>query len=208
MHSSLQPSSRPTYKRACVLFRQFLDDTFNTAQVSLPISPTMLALFLAYLFDKQYAPSTVNTYVSALGYSHKLAGLPDPTKVFYIIQMIKGYTELGSRVDCRLPFSLPILRRIVSVAPSVTGSVFQETLFRTMCLTAFFAFLRVGEMTVNKKEANLPLQLHQLCPILNSDNKVTGYKVSFQDFKHSYNQPTFFYNYKPSEGCLSCNSFN
>ena len=51
-----------------------------------------------------------NTYVSALVYSHKLSGLPDPTKVIFIIQM------LGSRLDKRLPITLPILHRIIDSA--------------------------------------------------------------------------------------------
>ena len=81
----------------------------------------MLALFIAYLYDKQYAPSTVNTYVSALGYSHKLSGFPDPTKVFFILQMLKGYSTKGFKLDNRLPVTLPILERIISTARNITS---------------------------------------------------------------------------------------
>ena len=35
--------------------------------------------------------------VSALGYSHKLSGFPDPSRAFFIMQMLKGYTKLGAR---------------------------------------------------------------------------------------------------------------
>lgn len=49
------------------------------------------------MFDSRYAPSTVNTYVSAMGYSHKLMAFPDPTKVFFVSQMIKGYGKIGFR---------------------------------------------------------------------------------------------------------------
>ena len=44
---------------------------------SAPPPPT-LALCIAYLFHRNYAPSTVNTYVSAFGYSS-----PVPRSVFY-----------------------------------------------------------------------------------------------------------------------------
>jgi len=64
------------------------------------------------MYDRHYATSTVSTYVSILGYSHKLSGFPDPTKAFFIVQMLKGYGKLGSRVDSRLPITLPILHRI------------------------------------------------------------------------------------------------
>ena len=36
---------------------------------SLPITPATLALFIAYLFKRNYAASTVNTYISTSGYS-------------------------------------------------------------------------------------------------------------------------------------------
>ena len=71
----------------------------------LPVSPSVLALFIAHLFDRKYAPATINTYGSAIGYSHKLACLPDPTKVFYINQMLKGLGKLHARFDTRLPHS-------------------------------------------------------------------------------------------------------
>ena len=61
----------------------------------MPVPPHTLALLIAYLFHRRYAPSTVNTYVSANGYSHELAGLPDPTKTLLITQMLKGYGTNG-----------------------------------------------------------------------------------------------------------------
>ena len=114
MTSSLQPSSLPTYKRAWKLYNQFLHSTFHGVFMALPISPPNLALFIAYLFDNHYAPSTVTTYVSALGYSHKLAGFPDPSRAFFIMQMLKNYGKLGACLDSRLPITLPILHIIIA----------------------------------------------------------------------------------------------
>ena len=74
---SLQPSSIPTSKRAWTLFAQFQIKLFNKDVVALPISPSVLPLFIAYLFDFKYAPFTVSTYVFAIGYSHRLSGLPE-----------------------------------------------------------------------------------------------------------------------------------
>ena len=52
-----------------------------------------MALFIAHMFNSHYAPSTVTTHISALGYSHKLLGFPDPSKVFYVSQILKGYKK-------------------------------------------------------------------------------------------------------------------
>lgn len=140
MKSSLQPSSLPTYKRAWRLYNQFLHSTFQGLSVALPISPPNLALFIAYMFDNHYAPSTVTTYISALGYSHKLSGYPDPTKVFFIMQMLKGYGKLGARLDSRLPITLPILHRILEAASSFSSSKYQICQFQAMCSIAFSCF--------------------------------------------------------------------
>ena len=119
------------------VFRKFTAATISRV----PISPSVLALFIAYLFDKHYAPSTVNTYVSALGFSHKLMSLSDPTKVFYVCQMLKGYHKKGFRPDSRLLISLPILHRLILVAPQLSGSPYQVFQFQAMCSLAFYAFL-------------------------------------------------------------------
>ena len=65
------------------------------------------------MFDKNYVCSTARTYVSALGCCHRVAGYSDPTKVFWVLEMLKGYTKMGMRVDTRLPITLPILLSIV-----------------------------------------------------------------------------------------------
>lgn len=190
--SSLQSSSVPTYRRAWRLFYQFLNSVFHSAHPSLPISPHMLALFIAYMYDKNYAPSTVSSYVSALGYSHKFLGFPDPTKAFFIIQMIKGYTKLGSRVDSRLPITLPILHRIIESSSQLAISRYSCCQFQAMCSLAFFAFLRVGEMTITShNQGNSPLQVHQLVKLLDNTQRVVAFKVVFHNFKHNYNQRTF-----------------
>ena len=40
-------------------------------------------------FDRQHL------HISVLGYSHRLAGVHDPTKVFWVIEMLKGYGKLA-----------------------------------------------------------------------------------------------------------------
>lgn len=114
VQSSLQPSSLPTYRRAWNLFCQFLYNIFPGTSPTLPFSSQTIALFIAYLFDRQYASSTVKTYISALGYFHKLYGFSDPTKNFFIMKMLRGYAKKGTRLDGHLPITLPLLHRIVA----------------------------------------------------------------------------------------------
>ena len=62
--------------------------------------------------------------------------------------MLKGYGKLGSGFDGRLPITLPILHKILCLAPDLSLSRYELCLFRAMCCLAFYAFLRVGEMAV------------------------------------------------------------
>ena len=144
LHSSLQPSSLPTYRRAWKLFSQFLHLILPDFSTTLPISLPVLALFIAYMYDCHYAPSTVSTYVSALGYCHKLSGFPDPTKAFFIVQMLKGYGKLGSCLDSQLPITLPILHRILECSVTICSTPYDSCLFQAMCSLAFFACMHVG----------------------------------------------------------------
>ena len=140
------------------------------------------------MFQHQYASSTANTYVSALGYCHRLAGVNDPTKVFWVIEMLKGYGKLGSHVDTRLPITLPILRNIVQQTPSLCSSEYRAYLFQAMCTTAFFAFLRIGEITCCPRSPTV-LQIDQVVKLLDTSGKITGLKIMFANFKHLYNRP-------------------
>ena len=60
-----------------------------------------------------------------------------------------------------------------------------------MCSIAFYAFLRVGEMTSTKRHGPQPLQIHQVVKLVNDSNSIVLLTLPFQDFKHSYNQPPF-----------------
>ena len=55
---------------------------------------------------------------------------------------------------------------------------------------AFFAFLRIGQITVTTSN-NQPLQLHQLSRLYDTNNQVKGIKLTFENLKHNYNQRPF-----------------
>ena len=185
----------PTYRRAWKLYEEFQISVLQSSHVSLPVLPATLALFVAHLFDRSYASSTVNTYVSALGYFHRLAGLQDPTKTFYIIEMLKGYGKIGYKLDSRLPITLPILIRIMKGLEIFCVSQYELFMFKAMCTMAFFAFLRIGEITVSKRDSvngNL-LQLDQVSKKHSGNGTVVSLIITFTSYKHTgnYNQNPF-----------------
>ena len=131
--SSLQPSSIPTYRCAWKLFYQFLKRIFHFVSNSFPISPHTLAIIIAFMYNRNYAPSTLSSYVSALVYSHKFLSYSDPTKAFFIVQMLKGYNKLDYRLDTRLPIKLPVLQKLIESSAALYISEYQCCQFRAMC---------------------------------------------------------------------------
>lgn len=138
LHSSLQPSSMPSYTRAWRLFCKFFNNCYPGVTISLQFSPPTLALFIVYMFDHNYASSTVTTYMSDLGYFHKLHGHNDPSKNFFISQMMKGYSKIDSRLDSRFPITLPLLHRIVAAASNLAEPHYNIVLFQAICRFSHF----------------------------------------------------------------------
>ena len=129
----------------------------------------------------------MNTYVSALGYIHRLAGVADPTRVFFIMEMLKGYGKVSTRLDTRLPITVSILERMCANCTLVLGSGYIACMFKAMCATAFYAFLRIGEITATRQAPEV-IQLSQLTKLSTTSGFIASVKLTFHKFKHHYNQ--------------------
>ncbi|VDI11053.1 Hypothetical predicted protein, partial [Mytilus galloprovincialis] len=115
-----------------------------------PPSISHLVNYVAYLSKLGYAPATVKVYLSGLSYYLRINELTDLTSSFIIQKMLKGMDKLYGVVDSRKPITLEILARLINSLQSVCSSVYECTLFRSMFSLAFFAFLRIGEITINR----------------------------------------------------------
>jgi hypothetical protein len=73
--------------------------------------------------------------------------------------------------------------------PTLCSSEYRAYLFKAMCTTAFFAFLRIGEITCCPRSPTV-FQIDQVVNLVadNSGNILTGLKLTFANFKHSYNR--------------------
>ena len=80
------------------LYNTFSIDSLGQSACPVPLLPSNLAIFVAYLYQHSYASSTVNTNVSAFGYMHRMAGVADPTRVFFIMEMLEGYGKVSTRL--------------------------------------------------------------------------------------------------------------
>ena len=145
-----------------------------------------MALFIAFLAEQKYASSIVLTSISALGFPHRLAALPDPTKADIIQLALRGYSKRYPSRDSRLPISLSILENIISACVHTQTTLYNRRLMQGMFVFAFFAALRVGEITCqpNQTQRNL-IFLNQVAFIKEGEGGVTAIKFTLRNYKHS-----------------------
>ena len=143
-------ASVSVYKRPWKLFTDWSASYLGDMPINLPLQPAILALFIAHLYSRSYSSSSVTTYISAISYVHKLAGVADPTEAPLIIQILKGYRKLTPVNGVRLPITLPVLRNLIRAFEHSLSSHYQSGFVSAMCALAFFSFLRIGELTASR----------------------------------------------------------
>ena len=92
-----------------------------------------------------------------------------------------------------MPITLPILVRIMKGLDIFCVSQYELFMFKAMCAMAFFAFRRIGEITVSKRDSvngNL-LQLDQVSKKHSGNGNVVSLIITFTSYKHNYNQNPF-----------------
>ena len=88
------------------------------------------------------------------------------------MEMLKGYGKVSTRLDTRLPITVSILERMCANLDS--GYI--ACMFKAMCATAFYAFLRIGEITATKQAPEV-IQLSQLTKLCFIFNNTSGFIV-------------------------------
>ena len=89
----------------------------------------------------------MSSYISALGFPHRLASVPDPTKSEMIKLALRGYSKMNPSRDTQLLISLPTLENITLACEHTKSSQYSRKLIQAMYAVALFAALRVGEIT-------------------------------------------------------------
>ena len=104
--------------------------------------------FVSYLFSSGKASTSIATYLAALACYFKITNTPDLSNHFLVKKMLRGAKRLASSSDVRQPITLDVLEKLLVAVQYVAISGYQTHLYRAMFLLAFYAFLRVGEVTV------------------------------------------------------------
>ena len=117
----------------------------------LPVSQSVLCLFITYLANLGLAHGTIRTYLAAIRYLHISRDLPEPRstpmpKLSLVergIQRVKS-SEVSGRE--RLPITPMILWQIKALW-SIRAHEFDIVMLWAACCIAFFGFFRMGKIT-------------------------------------------------------------
>ncbi|MES9879362.1 MAG: hypothetical protein ABW185_00580 [Sedimenticola sp.] len=149
--------------------------------------------FLAHMFTSGYSISTVAAHASALAYIHKGLGFKDFSDSFLVKQFLKGANNTKSAApDTRLPITWDMLQQIVAAIPTTVKLYMQQVIFTAMCLLAFHAFLRIGEMCSKSSTTENNVIQRQDVHFIVDETGVSGIELTFRRFKHSSHPVTLF----------------
>ena len=156
----------------------------------MPVSTACIALFISFLCAKGLAPATINSYLSAIAYVHKIKGHYDPTKSFLVEKLLVAVGRRG-QADVRMPISRPLLYELVRALQHTSPSAYRRSLFGAMFMTAFYGFFRIGELSCNsKQQVDTVVQFDQVT-FLKQSSRVTAVKIVITKFKHNTNNRPF-----------------
>ena len=149
--------------------------------VTWPAPITHLQLFLAHLFERNYASKTASTYLSAISYHHKVNNITDTTQAFSVTSPLQGFQRLRSSTDTRQPIMYELLVKIHRNLGLVCYNEYETLLFQTAFSTAFFGLFRVSELAFTADDMwDRPLFL--------SDVNVTSQMLTIRLRKSKTNQ--------------------
>ena len=172
------------YQRTWAVFTEFYTHYFNSAPPSLPLTCASLALFISYLNARKLAPATVTSYLSAISYVHKIAGVHDPTKTFVIQKLMRAISRSKS-ADIRLPITRSVLHQLVRSLQHTNSSASQRTTFSTMFLFAFYGFFRVGELATKSLDCSDSVVQYCNVSFITSSADIRRVKITLARFKHN-----------------------
>ena len=115
-----------------------------------PVPLQNIVAFIVFMFKSGLAHSTVSCYISGLSFHTRINEFDDNTQKFVVKKLIDGNKRSKSpQKDSRLPITMELLVKILSVLPIVCSSHYESEIFTAAYALAYYGLFRVGELTVD-----------------------------------------------------------
>ncbi len=150
----------------------------------LPISSHNFSLFITHLSSSRYAAPTIHTYISAVGYFHKLKGMHNPAAQFLPRKLLESVDKIKPPKPSLLLISLQSLNKIVNCLNTICITPYDTKLYKALFLSLYYMCARVGELASSHNNTLNMLQLEDMS-ITKQQDQFSHFSVSFSNFKHN-----------------------
>jgi len=154
--AGLAPSTRRAYRSNALKYVKFCDEEKLTA---FPASEKVLCYFVATLFKRGIAGSSVRCYLAAVRYTQIALGMGDPgfSDWLQLGYVIRGFKKRAAKASSkpRLPITPAILRQLKKVWERQPDQFEGHMTWAVSCL-CFFGFLWSGKAVVPSQRAYDP----------------------------------------------------
>ena len=102
--------------------------------------------FIFYLQDSGKQYSTIQSYLSAITFAHKVRGLSDPTDSFLLKKFLLGtkrMSQSGSQLD---PITAPMLLELIHLVDTLSTTSYNKALLRALMSLLYHGCLRISEV--------------------------------------------------------------
>ena len=145
MIASTAPNTLATYKQGLNCYNAFCVEV--QGKCIWPPSLNDVVQFVAYMSLKALSFATAKAYLAGISYYCKTQDKPDVTNHFLARKVLEGLRRQKRQNDTRLPITLQLLDRIIKILPNICTNTYETSLFSAAFALAYFALLRVGEVT-------------------------------------------------------------
>jgi len=146
LEASVAPTTRHFYQKCWDKFSHFVCQ-ITGATLNFSVQSKFVSQYVAYLYTQDFAPATISSHLSAISFFHSIAGHSDPCNTDIIRRMTAGCRKLRTQHDNRLPLLLPHIQSLVHATFHIlSGSPYQQAMYQSIILLAFFGFFRIGEL--------------------------------------------------------------
>ncbi|XP_021355998.1 uncharacterized protein LOC110452048 [Mizuhopecten yessoensis] len=183
--TAIAPSTKHAYDTGFNTFIRFLlmagiINSVNLADMN--VTENILIYFVAHCHNINLAYSTIKLYLCGIRFMCLKNDIPYPnnTNLCRMHAVLGGVKRTRRKVNRpRYPITFNILRDTCKYLRKNMNS-FEDLMLETVCIVAFFAFLRCGEFTVNKQfDHNINLCFNDL--IIANEHVLLNLKKSKTD---------------------------
>ena len=187
LSSSVTPATKATYRRAYKNFLHF-HNMYYPHKNLFPILPLHMAHFIAHSFQLGLKGTSIQTQVAGINYMHRMMVYGNLTDNFILKKVLKATQKITRSNDKRKPITIKILKAFSKALVLTVLSLYDRKMLNTMYLVAFFALLRVGEITATQFGSHNILQYKDV-QFSNTKDDRTNLTLNIQQHKHSVGTP-------------------